>query len=691
MRRSRIWVLLMVLTVAFVFSEPTVLVALGDKSRPTVVSAPPKPTAGPIGTRLPDLLPPSPTRPLPTPSVSRPEATNTLRITDRTPTAITLKWHDRSDVEDGNKLFRHTSWESFDRNAVEIRDLGPLNTPNGWVEYTDTTVSPDARYCYQVRPYNVYGTSNSNIVCDEILQPATEENPEIYVYNDLNLAEDTVVTKRIILEGSDASGVTINCNGATLYGGEGNRINYGKPMIAVGSIQIGKLKWQRPENITIKNCNIIGSVHVYGMWGPDGRDSARTSGHTARARNNAPRNIVFDNVTISAVGGTGTDLPLYLFPGVTYVQLVNSEIKGNTRALAIYLDAESCCNTIKNNDIHVTTSRREVMAIDGSSHNKIMNNTFSGLDHGGIYLYRNCGDNGVSRHSTPSHNMIINNIFYYDKYTGGNPSVYLGSRDGDGSLCDKDSDSDYGSGVSDLDYARHNIVMQNQIYKRSISDMIKTRNPAVNSPNYIGYNQTVTAETVVNNRRAGCFVPDGYQKDFILHGESVDVFKIRDVNGQATCDGYKYFCNDGDLRSFPTFPTSPCEVSKASFDCPVTGNNDGCQKVASCPTGERIVGAVAACNLEYGTISDGILATVPVNTIKVIRESDHVSEGLCFVGRNNLQDGNSLQIGQRTITGINGQPSVRVSCKEHDENGGDCHIKGTLYCWEPFTEKASFE
>lgn len=96
----------------------------------------------------------------------RPKATNTLRIKERTPTSITLKWHDASDFEDGNRLFRHTSRESFMRDAEEITDLGSLNSADGWEEYQDTGVGPHTPYCYQVRPYNTYGTSYSNIACE---------------------------------------------------------------------------------------------------------------------------------------------------------------------------------------------------------------------------------------------------------------------------------------------------------------------------------------------------------------------------------------------------------------------------------------------------------------------------------------------------------------------------------------------
>ena len=428
------------------------------------------------------------------------------------------------------------------------------------------------------------------------------------------------------------------------------------------------VKWERPENITIKNCNVIGSIHVWGMGryhsDTDILLSSRLPDFTTIARNNAPRKVTLDRVNITAAG----KIPLYIHPGVTNFQLVDSRMGGKSDSVAIYLDAESSGNTFRNNYIEVKTGR-EVVAIDGSSYNKIVNNEFRELSDGGIYLYRNCGEDGGIRHSTPSHNTIVNNIFYYDKYIGGNPSVYLGSRDGrtrkgNTGDCREDDGWPYGSSASDLDYARYNVVMQNQIYKRSIGDMIRSKNWENNSPNYIGYNETVNTEL---KSLAGCYVSaNGYQRDFILHGESADVLEIR--NGEPTCN--KYTCTDGDL-SHSNQPS--CKVSKSGFDCQVSHNNGGCQKTVYCPSGQRIIGATAACNLEYGPVSDAILG-VPTNTIRVIRASDRVSDGSCSVG------GNSVQSGEKTISGIDGLDRVQVGCKEHDENGGDCHITGILYC-----------
>jgi hypothetical protein len=250
----------------------------------------------------------------------------------------------------------------------------------------------------------------------------------------------------------------------------------------------------------------------------------------------------------------------------------------------------------------------------------------------------------------------------------GNPSIYLSSRDGNTEAsngwfgyCDDDEGYDFGSSKSDKDYAQYNVVMQNQIYKLSPQLMIEMQSSA--TPNYINYNQTVTSDI---QRRAGCYVTEnGYKKDFILDGETIEVLE---PGSAPTSHNYK--CNDGELTRY----TQNSGVTKLSFDCRASGNNNGCSKVISCPAGQKIIGATAACNLEYGPVTDEILGNVPTNNFWVIKASDNVSEGRGYIGNNTLQNG------QKAITGIDGLSSISIGCKEHDENGGDCDIKVILYC-----------
>ena len=110
--------------------------------------------------------------------------------------------------------------------------------------------------------------------------------------------------------------------------------------------------------------------------------------------------------------------------------------EGESSGVPIYLAPSSGRTLIKNNRIRTNTWKsgpgrgRETISIDGSDENQIISNWFGDLNRGGIFLYRNCGENGGVRHTTPSHNQIINNVFYYNHYTGPKPAVYLGALDG---------------------------------------------------------------------------------------------------------------------------------------------------------------------------------------------------------------------------------------------------------------------
>jgi hypothetical protein len=318
----------------------------------------------------------------------------------------------------------------------------------------------------------------------------------------------------------------------------------------------------------------------------------------------------------------------------------------------------------------------------------------------------------------------VNNVFPYNVYDGPNPAVYLGSRDGNppgfelgdwGSYCDDDEGFPYGSSADDRDFATHNVVMQNQIFKRPVTDVIRSTNWVNNAMNLIDHNRTVT-QAAWPRPPAGCYVRGG-SKEFILHGETTEKFAGDD--GAPTCE--KVTCHDGELRpalqtaplnvapnglvttlnaapnglvtagsTTPVGGTSACNVRRVPIDCRISGDNYGCHQTVYCPAGTKVVGAVAACNLEYGAVSAGEVLTVPPNLIHVAKHSDDIENGGCYVGSNavigeiaGVLPGpfwipeNAVQT---PIRGIVGLTRVAVGCDEHDKNGGDCHIRGSLYC-----------
>ena len=519
---------------------------------------------------------------------------------------------------------------------------------------------------------------------DRVRGISRPDEKEVAVTCSLTLPAGLRIEKRLVLQGSDASGVTVDCNGSTLDGGPGTR-NDGKEMLLIRSTRGDSTGgWSRPVDVTVKDCSIVGAMRIYGM-GRNGEDgmvhdsSRRDTAHVARVRAAAPTRVLLDNLTITATH----DTPLYLSPGVTLVTLQRSELKGNAVRTAIYLDAESAYNVIRNNYIHVSifdewhipyldlnTRINRIgpqVSVDTSSYNKIYGNRFSGLVGGGVFTYRNCGEGGTIRHGTPSYNEIINNVFYYNLSDGDVPAVYLGAHEVKAPVwCQQDVSTSLfvGSAISELDKSSHNVVMQNQIYKLPTSKMIKV-GAIGNVGNIIEGNQTVTTAVT---RRSGCYVEDGY-KNFLRDGASLDVFK--DVRDRPVCGATSQTCTDGEL-SFAT--VSGCVVQSVPFDCPMSGSDAGCSRTPRCPTGTHIVGAKAACNLESATVTDAELASVANGTLGVTRASDVVAEGSCTLAATTLRSGAA------PVEAALDRVAVTASCKEHDSNGGDCNIRGILYC-----------
>lgn len=292
-----------------------------------------------------------------------------------------------------------------------------------------------------------------------------------------------VLTKRLRFVGERASGIVADFAGARLDAGPGTPNHRRGDIVEIVSRHVGG-RWRRPEGVTLRNLALIGSVRLRGMGANAEaaavRDSSRRPGHVRRLRGAAPRRIVLERLEIV---GTGRN-PVYFGPGVTDSALRDSNVKGRSERVAIYLDAESARIAIERNTIAVATPDAAVLgfydrgwpqlAVDGSSANLIAGNRFTRLDQGGIFLYRNCGEGGTVRHSTPSDNRIVDNVFVYARPPPprADPAVHVGSRGYGlweslvpGSHCDDDEDARprLGSARSNGDHAARNLVAGNRV------------------------------------------------------------------------------------------------------------------------------------------------------------------------------------------------------------------------------------
>lgn len=265
------------------------------------------------------------------------------------------------------------------------------------------------------------------------------------------------VRRRVLIEGPEASGVELDCGGGRIEqpGTAGPR----NPTVAIWSRRDGD-DWRRPAAVGLSNCTVVGNIRIWGMGaGGSMRDllaSSRTADHTRAAQAAAPQNVTLDRIRFEA---TGT-IPLYVGPGVSGTQLVGSTFTGRSTSTAVYLDAESRGADIRDNRFNIRTGREQI-AVDGSAYNQITDNRFALAGRGGVFLYRNCGEDGVIRHQTPSYNQITGNIF-----TGANwlrpRTVVVGSREGRRPYCAADAGYPFGSSADDGDGATHNRVADNR-------------------------------------------------------------------------------------------------------------------------------------------------------------------------------------------------------------------------------------
>nr|WP_292261747.1 right-handed parallel beta-helix repeat-containing protein [Brevundimonas sp.] len=274
----------------------------------------------------------------------------------------------------------------------------------------------------------------------------------------------TQVRRRILIEGAEASGAGIDCRGGAL-GVPGAATTTATPTVFIASRREGE-GWSRPADIRLENCILHGAVRIWGMGaGGSMRDllaSSRTAGHTAAAQAAAPTRITLSDLTFAATGS----IPLYVGPGVTGVMVERPRFTGRSVSTAVYLDAESADNAIIDGVFDIRTGREQI-AVDGSARNRITGNRFalhSGVlrSRGGVFLYRNCGEDGVIRHQTPSDNRITDNVF-----TGAHwlwpRAVVVGAREGNRRYCRDDAGWPFGSSLDDGDHATGNEVARNTV------------------------------------------------------------------------------------------------------------------------------------------------------------------------------------------------------------------------------------
>ncbi|NRD71776.1 right-handed parallel beta-helix repeat-containing protein [Shewanella sp. VB17] len=472
--------------------------------------------------------------------------------------------------------------------------------------------------------FSFIGNAYSASVCTieqkaEILAPVTHGNKDSLINCNLTLSPNDVITQRVQFIGNASSNVTLDCNGGRIDMTKARQLgifSQNDDAVWVRS-QLRRGEWHRPEHVTIKNCKIVGGVRVWGISkngeGKETNASSHKPGHVNRLRSTAPYHTRIINSTITSDKRTH----LYIATGASNTLVDSVKFRGYSDSVSLYLGAETTRTTIKNSYFYAGGGREKV-AIDASNFNVLEGNYFSGINNGGIYLYRNCGEGGTIRYTTPSHNTIRYNKFYYNKYKGSNKAISMSSRDGNRSYCDDDGRYKIpnSSSTNNRDFAVSNVIFLNQFLNR-------------NPERYM----TEGASALGKNTMWG----------------NLMVNKFTNISASTA-------------------------ITRSSHQCRITGNNAGCGFYLGCPVGYEIVGARSNCNLEWPPNDAKTLKLPKLGKMWVSKSSDRTSHGVCLIGKFS----NAVSM---PIDGIyEGANKLYASCKEYDRNGGDCGINAEVVC-----------
>jgi parallel beta-helix repeat protein len=210
-----------------------------------------------------------------------------------------------------------------------------------------------------------------------------------------------------------SNGASLDCNGATIDG-EGRRVigvridSEGRPL----------------SGVNVRNCRIrnFTSSAVRVTW--DAPDAAKPNDTTARSER-TPQGVTLTGLQITNIGRVA----VYFDDYVQRSLLENSMVE-QSGGPAVYLEFGTRDIDIRNNVFQQNgfNLRREALAVDSSSNNRIVGNTFVGNRLGGIFLYKNCGEHSSDGRSVPrvehsDNNQIIDNRFVREKV-----GVWIASR-----------------------------------------------------------------------------------------------------------------------------------------------------------------------------------------------------------------------------------------------------------------------
>jgi parallel beta-helix repeat protein len=251
---------------------------------------------------------------------------------------------------------------------------------------------------------------------------------------------------------------TLNCSGSSFVGNGSQKIgllidSLGKPM----------------SDVTVKNCIFrdFASSGVRITWGEKDTKKGEIRDEIYKR---TPTRIFLENIIVEGSGRNG----IYIDDYVTDVTLQNSVVRDSGGG-AVYLEFSSKGNRIlKNKFINNGfrgdgKTKREALSVDSSSNNLIEGNLFQENAAGGIFLYKNCGEQFSSGEQVLRWMPSDENIVRHNVFVGERVGVWLASRQSkDLSKWDCGDPPIDRAGVYYQDFADSNRVQQNTFCRTAI-------------------------------------------------------------------------------------------------------------------------------------------------------------------------------------------------------------------------------
>lgn len=491
------------------------------------------------------------------------------------------------------------------------------------------------------------------------------------------------------------SNSTLDCKGAT--------ITFTRP--SNRPVRIYSKDQTKPiDNVTIRNCKFVGGgidIAVNERSKTKLQDFPINT-KPADGRKFSPTNVKIENVELLNPIG----FPFYINSYVTGVNINKLKII-KAPGGCMYLDAHSQKTTITNSVFQgcgagkTTDGKqfyREGIAIDGSMYNTITNSVFDGNALGGIMLYKNCWEhyNTTLKDTLPrlepsSFNVIKDNTF--KNMQVGIAVSSRATRNAAGMQCgDKTPYAALGKPYLFLDPAPNNTITGNTFSNVRTSIWVQDDNTTITNNTFQGgkyflvigtefrsklLNKPVLNTLVSGNTATG--VKDFRQGVAVVYNSKGTVFEKNLPDSTAPTKPTK-----PTKPTSPTTPEEPEEPTKPStdtkvklFSCTADAKSpNGCNTTATCPVGYHAVAAKAACNLEFGPVTDAQFAQVKANTVAVTRKSDRVNDGLCIFGKAILKEGVQSMAAPKATD----SQKYGMHCKEFDYNGPECQIRAALTC-----------